>query len=55
MAAIDDIEEMVDDEMHAELRDALTKILDALAHLGREDQIKIMACVRMFFGLPRSE
>lgn len=55
MAAIDDIEDMVDEEMHAELRDALVGILDALAKLGRDDRIKVMTCARQFFGLPRSE
>ena len=55
MSAQDQIEEMVDEEMHAELRDALTTVLDALAKLGREDRVKIMTCARMFFELPRSE
>ena len=55
MSGIDEIEDMVDEEMHAELRDALTKILDALSKLDRENQIKILNCVRVFYGLPRSE
>jgi len=55
MAAIDEIEEMVDAEMHQEDRDALIAILDALAPLSRESRTKIMSCARMFWGLPRSE
>lgn len=51
----DVVEEMVDEEMHAEMRDALVKIIDALAELSRDDRVKILTCVRVFFGLPRSE
>lgn len=51
----DQIEEMVDEEMHAEKRDALVKILDAMSKMSRSQQVDILTCVRQFFGLPRSE
>jgi len=55
MSSRDDAEDMVDEEMHAELRDALVGILDALAKLSRDDRVKVMTCARQFFELPRSE
>ena len=55
MAAQNEIEDMVDEEMHAELRDALMVILDSLATLSRENRVKILTCARQFFELPRSE
>ena len=48
-----DVEEMDDEEVHAELRDALTSVLDALAPLKRDERVNIMTCARQFFGLPR--
>jgi len=55
MAAEDELGDMIDEEMHAELRDALMVILDSLAPLCRENRIKLLTCARQFFELPRSE
>jgi len=55
MTAEDQIEDMVDKEMYAEMRDALTTVMDALQPLSREDRIKIMQCAKQFFGLPRPD
>jgi hypothetical protein len=55
MAGIDDIEEFVDEEIYKEQRDALTKVMDALAPLSRERRRKILECAKQFFDLPRHD
>jgi len=55
MAAEDELGDMVDKEMYEEERNALIQCLDALSKLARDDQRRVMECVKNFFGLPKHE
>lgn len=44
-----------DDKEHVaqlEKRDAMVTCVDALQKLPREEQVKVLKCVRQFYGLP---
>jgi len=46
------VEEFVDGMAHQAQHRALIEIIDALAPLDREEQIKIIKCAKQFYGLP---
>jgi len=55
MAGIDELEDVVDQEIYEEQRDALVLCLDALAPLKRDDRRHVMKCIRDFFSLPAGD
>jgi len=55
MSAQDELEDMVDEQMQKELKDALTGVIEALEKLRRADRIKILTCAKMFYELPKHE